>query len=155
MPHLNWVPCSVKENSSARSRSRSENYWIAARIGQEQPAPSMHPSSPNQLAHQAQRCLERDEPSVLDEVISLHYDALGYYNAGHACRGQLLGNLAVMLQTCFEHRGDDKDLDQAIALQTDSEVLALCPVGHTDRSMSLNNLAIQLSVQHLKEGQLL
>ncbi|KAG2150205.1 CHAT domain-containing protein [Suillus bovinus] len=119
-------------------------------VGQERPAPSRLPLSPNQLFDQARRCLERDEPSALDEVISLHYDALGYYNAGHVCRGQLLGNLAVMLQTRFERRGNDKDLDQGIALQT--EMLALCPVGHTDRSASLNNLANKLSSRFHHRG---
>ncbi|KAG2147890.1 CHAT domain-containing protein [Suillus bovinus] len=111
-------------------------------LGQEWDASSMLPLSLNQLVVQAQWCLERDEPSALDEVISLHYDALGYYNAGHDCRGQLLGNLAVVLQTRFERRGNDRDLDQAIALQ--QEALALHLVGHTDRSISLNNLANQL-----------
>ncbi|KAG2147833.1 CHAT domain-containing protein [Suillus bovinus] len=112
-------------------------------LEQEWHARSMLPLSPNQLTDQTQRCLERDEPRALDEVISLHYDALGYYNAGHDCRGRLLNNLALILHTRFERQGNDKDLDQAIALQT--EVLALWPVGHTDRFMSLNNLATQLS----------
>ncbi|KAG2159005.1 CHAT domain-containing protein [Suillus bovinus] len=122
-------------------------------LGQEWHAPSILPLSPDQLAKQAQRCLERDEPSALDEVISLHDDALGYYSTGHACRGHLLGNLAMMLQTRFERRGNDKDLDQAIALQ--SEMLALCPVGHTDRSQSLNNLANHLSFRfhHRSNGE--
>ncbi|KAG1823193.1 hypothetical protein EV424DRAFT_770737 [Suillus variegatus] len=31
MPHLNWVPWSVTETSSAHSRSPLENYWIAAK----------------------------------------------------------------------------------------------------------------------------
>ncbi|KAG1820623.1 CHAT domain-containing protein [Suillus variegatus] len=39
----------------------------------------------------------------------------------------------------------DEDLDQAIVLHR--EVLALLPVGHTDRSMALNNLAQQLSTR--------
>ncbi|KAG2150245.1 TPR-like protein [Suillus bovinus] len=96
---------------------------------------------------------KEDEPGALNEVISLHYDALGYYNAGHTRRGQLLGNLALMLHTRFKRRGSDKDLDQAIALQT--EMLALCPVGHTDRSVSLNNLANQLSSRfhHRSNGE--
>ncbi|KIK31449.1 hypothetical protein CY34DRAFT_103284, partial [Suillus luteus UH-Slu-Lm8-n1] len=59
---------------------------------------------------------DRDDPHALDEVISLHYDALGYYNTKHACRGQLLGNLSVVLRTRFERRGNAEDLDQAIAL---------------------------------------
>ncbi|KAG2746738.1 hypothetical protein P692DRAFT_20739459 [Suillus brevipes Sb2] len=95
-------------------------------------------------------CLQRDDPHTLDEVISLHYDALGYYNAMHASRGQLLGNLGVMLITRFERRGNAEDMDQAIALNI--EALALRPVGHTDRSMSLNNLANQLSTRFDHRG---
>ncbi|KAG1825310.1 CHAT domain-containing protein [Suillus variegatus] len=117
---------------------------------QERPATSRLPLSPNQLADRAERCLQRDEPSALDEVISLHYDALAYYNTGHAYRGALLDNLAVMLQTRFERRGNDKDLDQAIAHQM--EALVLSPVGHTDRSSSLNNLANQLSSRFEHRG---
>ncbi|KAG1805634.1 CHAT domain-containing protein [Suillus variegatus] len=113
-------------------------------LGQEWPA-SMLPLSPNQLTHRAQRCSQRDEPRDLDEVISLHYDALGYYNTGHTSRGQLLGNLAAMLQTRFERRGNDKDLDEAIALAR--EALALCPVGHPNRSISLNDFAAQLAIR--------
>ncbi|KAG2129724.1 CHAT domain-containing protein [Suillus bovinus] len=50
-----------------------------------------------------------------------------------------------MLRTRFERRGNEKDLDQGIALQT--KMLALCPVGHKDRSGALNNLAVQLSAR--------
>ncbi|KAG2115415.1 hypothetical protein BD769DRAFT_1752789 [Suillus cothurnatus] len=117
---------------------------------QEWPAASMLPLSPNQLAERAEWCLRRDEPRALDEVISLHYDALEYYNTGHAYRGQLQCNLSVMLITRFERRSNDEDLDEAIALQR--EALALCPVGHTDRSKSLNNLATQLSSRFEHRG---
>ncbi|KAG2151641.1 CHAT domain-containing protein [Suillus bovinus] len=112
-----------------------------------QPTASIVPLSPNQLVHRAERCLQRDEPRALDEVISLHYDALGYYNTGNACRWQLLCNLGIMLRTRFERRGNDKDLDQAITLQM--EALALHPVGDTDRCTSLNNLVNLLS-SHFK-----
>ncbi|KAG1825312.1 CHAT domain-containing protein [Suillus variegatus] len=120
-------------------------------LGQKGPAASMLPLSPDQLADRAEQCVKRNEPGALDEVISLHYDALGYYNIGHDCRGQLLGNLAVMLQTRFERRGNDIDMDQAITLQT--EVLALCPIGHTDRSGALNSLANQFSIRFLQRGK--
>ncbi|KAG2737137.1 hypothetical protein P692DRAFT_201733669, partial [Suillus brevipes Sb2] len=110
----------------------------------EMPAASMLPFSPNQLAYIAEWCVRRDDPHALDEAISLHYDALGYYNAMHACRGHLLGNLSIMLVTRFKHRGNAEDMDQAIALQM--EVLALHPVGHPDRFKSLNNVALQLSI---------
>ncbi|KAG1747616.1 TPR-like protein [Suillus lakei] len=68
----------------------------------------------------------------------------------HAYRGVLLGNLGVMLGTRFERRGNDEDLDRAIALER--EALALCPVGHTDRSLSLNNLANRLSTRFSHRG---
>ncbi|KAG1791599.1 CHAT domain-containing protein [Suillus plorans] len=111
-------------------------------IGQERPATSMLPLSPNELGHRAVWCGQTDEPGALDEVISLHYDALRHYNIENASRGQLLCNLSVMLLTRFQRRGNDKDLDQAIAYQM--EALALRPVGDSDRSTSLNNLAVQL-----------
>ncbi|KAG1842148.1 hypothetical protein F4604DRAFT_1984150 [Suillus subluteus] len=98
-------------------------------LGQEWPAAPMLLLSLHQLGHQAEQCLQKDDPHALDEVISLHYDVLVYYNTGHAFRGPLLGN--------------EEDLDQAIALQM--EALALYPVGHTDRSKLLNGLANQLS----------
>ncbi|KAG1830006.1 CHAT domain-containing protein [Suillus variegatus] len=119
-------------------------------VEQERPSPSLLPLSPNQLADRAERCLQRDDPGALDEVISLHYDALRYYNTGHAYRGGLLVNLSVMVGTRFERRGNDKDLDEAIALQT--EALVLRPVGHADRSASLNNLANQLSSRFEHRG---
>ncbi|KAG1805615.1 CHAT domain-containing protein [Suillus variegatus] len=119
-------------------------------LQQERPATSMLPLSPNQLARRVMRCLERYEPRDLDEVISLHYDALGYYNTGHAERGRLLCHLAVMLHIRFKRRGKDEDMDQGIALQ--KEALALCPVGHTERSASLNNLALQLSSRFERQG---
>ncbi|KIK42653.1 hypothetical protein CY34DRAFT_12255 [Suillus luteus UH-Slu-Lm8-n1] len=123
---------------------------VANDIGEERPAASLLPLSPNQLAYLAEWWSRRDDPRALDEVISLHYDALGYYNATHACRGQMRGNLSIMLITRFERRGNAEDMDQAIALQR--EALALHPVGHTDQSKSLNNLANQLSTRFNHRG---
>ncbi|KAG2133517.1 hypothetical protein BD769DRAFT_1774633 [Suillus cothurnatus] len=139
---------------------------VANDLGQEWSAPSMHPLSPNQLIDQVQWCMQRDDPHALDEVISLHYDALRYYNTGHACRGQLLGNLSTMLSIRFERRGNDEDLDQAIAFHREalplfpightdrsSDALALRPVGRIDRSLSLNNLASLLSSRFRHRGK--
>ncbi|KAG1724866.1 CHAT domain-containing protein [Suillus lakei] len=150
-------------------------------LEQERPVASMPQLSPDQLAYLAEQCLRRDDPHALDEVISLHYDALGYYNTTHTCRGQLLdldeamtliretlalyprrsmslNTLANGLIARFEQRGNYQDLDEAIVLHR--EALALRPVGHTDRSMSLINLAAALSTrfdhrgndQHLDEA---
>ncbi|KAG2066684.1 hypothetical protein BDR04DRAFT_1121026 [Suillus decipiens] len=119
-------------------------------LGPERPAGCMLPLSPNQLADRVEQCFRIDDPQALDEVISLHYDALEYYNTMHDCRGQLLCNLGAVLATRFKRRGGDEDLDQAIALHR--EALALHPVGHPDRSSSLNNLAVQLSTRFHHRG---
>ncbi|KAG1748813.1 CHAT domain-containing protein [Suillus occidentalis] len=119
-------------------------------LGQEWPAASMLPLSPDQLFDQVKCCLQRDDPHALDEAISLHYDAMGYYNAMHPCRRQLLCNLSIMLHTRFERQSNDEDLYHAITFQR--ETLALCPVGHADRSKSLNNLADQLSTRFNHRG---
>ncbi|KAG2151610.1 CHAT domain-containing protein [Suillus bovinus] len=116
----------------------------------ERSAVSTFPLSPSQLLDGAKWCVERDEPRALDEVISLHYDALGYYNAGHPYRGQLLGNLAKLLHIRFQRRGNDEDLDQGIALL--QEVLPLFPVGDEERSVALGNLAGQLSTRFDRRG---
>jgi tetratricopeptide (TPR) repeat protein len=117
-------------------------------LRQEWPATSMLPS--NQLADLAERSMCRDDPHALDEAISLHYDALRYYDTTHACRGQLLYNQGAMLRTRFDRRGSDEDLDEAIILHR--EALALRPVGHTDRSWSLDSLATQLSTRFDHRG---
>ncbi|KIK33641.1 hypothetical protein CY34DRAFT_813494 [Suillus luteus UH-Slu-Lm8-n1] len=112
---------------------------------QEQPTASMLRLSPSQLANLAVWCLRRDDSPALDEVISLHYDALRYYNAMHASRGPLLGNLGAMIYTRFQRRGNEEDLDQAIAIHT--EGLTLHPVGHPDRCKSLNSFTALLSTR--------
>ncbi|KAG1732868.1 uncharacterized protein EDB91DRAFT_1057825 [Suillus paluster] len=95
-------------------------------------------------------CFHTDDPHAVDEVISLHYDALGYYSTANDQRGQLLCNLGVMLATRFERRGNSQDLDEAIAFER--EALYLHPIGHTDRSSSLNNLGNQLSIRFEHRG---
>ncbi|KAG2746753.1 hypothetical protein P692DRAFT_2037012 [Suillus brevipes Sb2] len=122
----------------------------ANNLGQERPAASTIPLSPNQLAYLVTWLLQRDDPHALDEVISLHYDALGYYNAMHRCRGQLLCNLGSMLSTRFKRRGNAEDLDHAITLQR--EALALHPVGHPNRYQSLNHYANELSTRFDQQG---
>ncbi|KAG1842525.1 CHAT domain-containing protein [Suillus subalutaceus] len=122
-------------------------------LGQQWPAALMLAPSRDQLPNRVEQCLQEDDPHALDEVISLHYDLLGYYNTGRAFRGRLLYYLSVILRTRFDRRGNEEDLDQAIAFQV--EALDLHPVGHTDRSSSLNNLAFLLSsrFEHLRQRQ--
>src|SRR6267154_1566499 len=122
-------------------------------LGWEQPIASMFPRSPDELGRRVQLCRDRDDPRALDEVISLHYDALQYYGMAHPQRPQLLCNLSVVLITRFECRGNDQDLDEAIELQ--KEALAFCPIGHPQRSTSLNNIAgvLRARFKHRGNGQ--
>ncbi|KAG1739761.1 CHAT domain-containing protein [Suillus occidentalis] len=68
----------------------------------------------------------------------------------HACRGQLVDSLSIMLATRSERQGNVEDLDEAIARQR--EALALCPVSHIYRSSSLYNLAVLLSTRFGHRG---
>ncbi|KAG2754402.1 hypothetical protein P692DRAFT_201928868 [Suillus brevipes Sb2] len=146
----------------------------ANNLGQEWPAASMLPLSPDQLADQVEWCLRTDDdPRALDEVISYHYDALdttaprmlaegncfaialqrealALRPVGHTDRPRSLGDLANQLSTRFDHGGNGDDLDQSIALHR--EALALRPVGHTYRSISLGNLAVELSTRFDHRG---
>ncbi|KAG0693125.1 CHAT domain-containing protein [Suillus ampliporus] len=80
----------------------------------------------------------------------LHREALALRPVGHPDRSSSLNNLANELSTCFSHRGNDQDLDEAIVLHR--EALALLPVGHPDQSSSLNNLASGLSTRFSHRG---
>ncbi|KAG1859843.1 TPR-like protein [Suillus subluteus] len=69
-----------------------------------------------------------------------------------ALQRESLNNLATYLSTRLDQQGNAlalhpvgnaEDLDDTISLGR--EALALLPIGHTDRSKSLNNLALQLS----------
>jgi tetratricopeptide (TPR) repeat protein len=108
------------------------------------------PLSVNELQGRAELYLQSDDLNALDEVISLHYDALKYYSTAHHHHHILLSNLGAMLLTRFGRRGDVKDLDEAIARST--EALTLRPVGHLDRPSSLNNIASVLSTRFEHRG---
>ncbi|KAG1727975.1 CHAT domain-containing protein [Suillus lakei] len=122
-------------------------------------------SSLNNLAVQlSTRFSHQGNDGDLDEGITLHREALALRLVGHTDRSSSLNNLANRLSTRFSHQGNDGDLDEGYHTSQGSagfapgndgdldegialhrEALALRPVGHTDRSLSLNNLANQLS----------
>ncbi|OAX37690.1 hypothetical protein K503DRAFT_801049 [Rhizopogon vinicolor AM-OR11-026] len=85
---------------------------------------------------------ETDDPHALDEVISLHYEALKYYSTVNAQREQVLCNLGAALQIRFWRRGIDHDLDEAIQFLT--EARSCLQVGDPDHLNSLHNLATTL-----------
>ncbi|KAG1868584.1 hypothetical protein F4604DRAFT_1927118 [Suillus subluteus] len=90
------------------------------------------------------------EALALHPAIALLREALALCPVSHTEQSKSLTNLVNQLSSCFEHIGNDEDLDQAIALYR--EVLALCPVSHTGQSLSLNNLAGRLATRFEHQG---
>jgi CHAT domain-containing protein/tetratricopeptide (TPR) repeat protein len=111
---------------------------------------SMFPLSCNELARRADRCQEIDDLHALDEVISLHYEALDHYGADYGQRGQLLGNLSCSLMLRFQRRGVGHDLDEAISFQR--ELLSIFQVGHPHRHALLSNFATALLTRFENQG---
>ncbi|KAG0698777.1 CHAT domain-containing protein [Suillus ampliporus] len=129
------------------------------------------------------RFLQQDFLCDLDEAIELYRAALLLCPPGHFLRFLGLRSLADSFLFKFQHQGILSNLDEAIelyqavlllsphALDTDSRngvpcptlirplssigaALLLCPPYHSDRSMSLNNLAISLQVRFTQRGAL-
>ncbi|KAI9569320.1 hypothetical protein HD554DRAFT_2038263 [Boletus coccyginus] len=110
----------------------------------------------------------------LDVAIVLDREALNLRSQGHPDRSMSLNNLALDLSTRYQQLGGMEDLDEAIVLDQealnlrpqghpdraggwrtstrplvlDREALDLRPQGHPDRSMSLSNLALDLSTRY-------
>ncbi|KAJ8582403.1 hypothetical protein M405DRAFT_566333 [Rhizopogon salebrosus TDB-379] len=109
----------------------------------------MSPSSSNELARRLDRCQQIDDPHALDEVISLHYEALNPYGSDDQ-QGELLRSLSFALKLRFQRRGVGPDLNEAISFQR--EALAIFQVGHLRRPVSLFSLANLLLARFLHQG---
>ncbi|KAG2071942.1 hypothetical protein BDR04DRAFT_938176, partial [Suillus decipiens] len=82
----------------------------------------------------------------LDQSIRRFERALDICPMDHPYHLAALSNLA----TAKFRRGNAEDLDGAIALQR--KTLTSCPVRHSDRCISLNNLKILLSTRFHRRG---
>ncbi|KAG2110032.1 CHAT domain-containing protein [Suillus cothurnatus] len=78
----------------------------------------------------------------LDTSIQLRREAMSLCPEGHSDRNGCLNNLALSLESRFNHQGKPNDLDEAISLH--EEALRLCPVGYEFRDFLLDNLGIAL-----------
>ncbi|KAJ8584727.1 TPR-like protein [Rhizopogon salebrosus TDB-379] len=135
----------VKTHAEKMARTTDANDVQA-----ERPTASMFPLSSDQLADRVEWCQQIDDPHALDDVISLHYEALNHYGAGHAQQGPLLCHLSCALQLRFGRRGFGHDLNGAISFQR--EALAIFQVGHPGRPVSLANLANALLTRFQHQG---
>ncbi|KAG1745616.1 TPR-like protein [Suillus lakei] len=124
---------------------------------------------------------QRSIVSDLDEAVELHRAALLLCHLGHPLRSESLHELAISLQDRFHQRSIVSDLDEAVELhraalllsfKTDSTsgallsdldeavelhraALLLHPPSHSDRLMSLDNIAINLDAIELHRAVLL
>jgi len=122
----------------------------------------------SKLAGRVELLQQSDDPCALDEVISLHYEALKYHNMAHVERVSFLNNLGCVLNMRFMRRGISHDIQESIKFR--QQTLHLCPVGspdqslsspltphlqpfcHPDRSSLLNNLASTLLTRFQHQG---
>ncbi|KAG2131138.1 TPR-like protein [Suillus cothurnatus] len=124
------------------------------------------------------RFRQQGVPSDLNECIELHRAALLLRPPGHSDRSYSLNNLAISLGDRFRQRGVLSDLDESIELdraalllrpvdrfrqrgvpsdldesvELHQDALLLHPPGHSDRSYSLNNLAISIGDRFTQRG---
>ena len=148
------------------SHPKSFEYWISSVMPQTFAAPAIEsetigsgtggpvastrranwqlPFSFRQLDYAVEQCKQRNDPALLDEVISQHHNAFTFHTAGDPEWNALQSSLALALLTRFEHQGQEQDLAEAI--ERWREVLRGMPVGHQGRPMTLNNIAFALTL---------
>ncbi|KAF8872483.1 hypothetical protein CPB84DRAFT_1854456 [Gymnopilus junonius] len=110
------------------------------------------PISLNNLAYALSiRFEQQNNHSDLDEVISLHRQALNLTPPTYPEHASSLNNLANALFTKFKHQYGGSYLDEAILLHR--QALELMPSVHPNRSKSLNNLANALRFRFKLQGE--
>ncbi|KIJ08545.1 hypothetical protein PAXINDRAFT_88722, partial [Paxillus involutus ATCC 200175] len=119
--------------------------------------PRDHPDHPSTLLKLAitllrrfKQCKQRDNPQLLDEVISQHRDALSFYVPGQPQWIQWKCNLAVALYWRFGRQGQKQDLGEVICAYRD--VLVWTARRRTEHSMPLNNIANVLLARFQQSG---
>ncbi len=83
----------------------------------------------------------------LEEVISLHREALSIQPKGHPELSATLGYLGDSLRSRYDRLEASKDLEEAVSSY--QEALSLRPPGHPGRSKSLNDLATALKARSI------
>ncbi|KAJ7843384.1 hypothetical protein B0H13DRAFT_2412643 [Mycena leptocephala] len=103
-------------------------------------------------ALQSLKTAQRGDPKDLDEAIKLHRDAVQLGGFPHPNRSMFLNNLAITVNTRFDHGGDLRDLDEAIELQR--EVLEINAALSPTHSEFLHNLATSVQRRFMQQGDL-
>ncbi|KAH7884138.1 CHAT domain-containing protein [Phlebopus sp. FC_14] len=104
----------------------------------------------NRLASGLRTCKERDDPQLLDDVVSGYLDAELHCAAGQPEWVQLQINHAIALVRRFENSGQEQDLDEAIKRKQD--ILSRITENDSDYWRLLNNLGNALTTRFELRG---
>ena len=147
------------------SKPESFEHWLSSVIPKTLAAPNVAsdvigsgitrvnwqlPLSFRQLDYVVEQCKERNDPGMLDKVISQHHNSLAFHAAGNPEWNALQSSLSLALLTRFEQQGLEQDLDEAIRRWQD--VSREMVVGHEDHPMTLNNIAFALTMRFQTRG---
>ncbi|KAJ7866520.1 hypothetical protein B0H13DRAFT_2281423 [Mycena leptocephala] len=125
---------------------------IQARFEQQGDAKDLDEAIELHIEHCSPLKTARGDPKDLDEAIKLHRDAVQLGGFPHPNRSMFLNNLAIAVNTRFEHGGDLRDLDEAIELQR--EVLEINAALSPTHSEFLHNLATSVQRRFMQQGDL-
>ncbi|KAF8836483.1 hypothetical protein BDN67DRAFT_1005403, partial [Paxillus ammoniavirescens] len=122
----------------------------AAAFSSTQPAYLQSPPLFDELNSKLEQCQQRDDPQLLDDVISQHRDAQSFYVSGQPDWVVWKCNLAIALKLRFERQGRKQDLEEAIL--SCRHVLSWTPRAHTKHCRALTYLASELDTRFEQGG---
>lgn len=109
--------------------------------------PDGHPAKPGRLSALATATFLRfrrgpSDPAHLDSAIKALREALALIPDGHVQQAMLLSNLGGLLDSRFEHTGDEASLEEALSIHR--RAVELTPPDHSNRGPHVSNLGIAL-----------
>ncbi|KAG1730223.1 hypothetical protein EDD22DRAFT_1014831, partial [Suillus occidentalis] len=128
--------------------------------------PQRHPDRPLSIYNLTEalnwRHVKKSPAAHIHEAAQLYHELLPLCPDGtyHRGRGLCLVNhqhcpaldeLSIALLPWYQQSGNIDDLDECI--QFLREAVSLCPEGHTDRDVYLNNLALSLKIRFNHQGK--
>ncbi|KAF8840594.1 TPR-like protein [Paxillus ammoniavirescens] len=108
------------------------------------------PYSFDELYRELEQCKQRDDPRLLDDIISQHREALSFYVPGQLEWLDWKDSLGAALFLRFQRQGQKQDLEDALLFHR--EMLVWTPRHRTHHCRSLNNLADALRDHFWQDG---
>ncbi|KIJ17281.1 hypothetical protein PAXINDRAFT_10125 [Paxillus involutus ATCC 200175] len=122
----------------------------AAAFSSTQSANRQSPYSFDELCRKREQCKQRDDPQLLDDVISQHRDVLSFYVPGQPEWVDWKCSLAMALALRFERQGRKQDLEEAILSYR--QMFSWTPIGRANHCRALHNIASALKIRFEQGG---